>query len=107
MKFLPSTRQVQLENSNPEKLVSASKGTYFYRIKNDVFYLITNGARKRIEMSKRGFALPYKNEIWFATIKDSDIVFQYDYELWEKVGSGFGNSGWKYISNKPLDTSNV
>ena len=85
MKFLPLTRQVQLENSNPERLVAASTGTYFYRVGNDLFYLIANGEYTRLELSKRGFALKYQNQAWFPTIRDGDIVFQYDHELWQKT----------------------
>ena len=103
MKFLPLTRQVQLENSNPERLVAASPGTYFYRVGNDLFYLITNGEARRIEFFKRGFALKYQNQTWFPTIQDSDIVFQHDHELWYKTGNNAGTIGWTFISYKSLE----
>jgi hypothetical protein len=105
MKFLPLTRQVQLENSNPEKLVDASPGTYFYRVGNDLFYLIVNGERRRIEFSKRGFALKYQNQPWFPTIQESDIIFENGYEIWQKTGNKTGKIGWTFISYKSLDST--
>ena len=105
MKFLPLTRQVQLENSNPERLVAASTGTYFYRVGNDLFYLIVNGERKRIELSNQSFALKYQNQTWFPAIQASDIVFQYDHELWQKTGDRYNSTGWVFISNKSLDAT--
>ena len=102
MKILPLTKQVQLENSSPERFISASTGTYFYRVGNDLFYLIVNGDRRRIELSNRGFALKYQNQAWFPTILDSDIVFQYDHELWQKTGNKTGTIGWTFVSNKSL-----
>lgn len=107
MKFLPLTRQVQLENSSPERLVGALPGTYFYRIGNDLFYLILNGERRRIEMSKRGFALKYQNETWYPTIKDSNIVFENANELWQKTGNNAGTIGWTFISYKSLEATAV
>jgi len=103
MKFLPLTRQVQLENSNPERLVTASTGTYFYRVGNDLFYLIVKGERRRIELSKRGFALKYQNKIWFPTIRDHYIVFETAHELWQKTKDDTATDGWTFISYKSLD----
>ena len=107
MKFLPLTRQVQLENSNPERFISASKGTYFYRVGNDLFYLIVNGDRRRIELSNRGFALKYQNQAWFQTIKDYNIVFETVHELWQKTGNKNDTAGWTFISYKSLDYDGV
>lgn len=103
MKFLPLTRQVELDNSNPEKLVLASKGTYFYRNGNNLFYLIKNNIATRIEVLKRGFATKYRNEIWYPTVNDSSIVFSNQYEIWEKTGQGYNSSGWTFISNLPFN----
>jgi len=102
MKIITLTQQVQLESSNPERFISASTGTYFYRVGNDLFYLITNGEYTRLELSKRGFALKYQNQAWFQTIKDYNIVFQYDHELWQKTGNKTGTIGWTFVSNKSL-----
>jgi hypothetical protein len=106
MKFLPLTRQVQLENSNPEILVRASRGTYFYRVGNDLFYSINeiSGSLKRIEVSKKSFALKYRNQPWYATIVDELIVFENTYELWKKTGSGYNSKGWTFISNRALNS---
>lgn len=105
MKFLPLTRQVQLENSSPERLVGALPGTYFYRIGNDLFYLILNGERRRIECSKKSFALKYRKETWYATIKDSDIIFENSTELWQKTGDNADTIGWTFISYKALEAT--
>ena len=107
MKFLPLTRQVQLENSSPERLVAASTGTYFYRLGNDLFYLIVNGDRRRIELSKRSFALKYQNQTWFPAIQDYDIIFETVHELWQKTGNKNDTVGWVFISNKSLDATVV
>jgi hypothetical protein len=104
MKFLPLTRQVQLENSNPDKLIDASPGTYFYRVGNDLFYLIVNGQRRRTEVSKKGFALKYQNQIWYPTIQDSDIIFENDHEIWQKTGNKAGTIGWTFISYKSFNS---
>ena len=63
MRFLPLTRQVQLEESSPEKLIYASPNTLFYRVGDDVFYLIKDNAFERIEVSKKSFALKYKKAV--------------------------------------------
>lgn len=107
MRFLPLTRQVELELSNPEKVVSASPGTFFYRKGNSLFFSVSRdfSSRERIEISKRRFAtLKYQNEIWYATVKDVDIIFENEYEIWQKTGNTFGNTGWVYISNKKIET---
>lgn len=102
MRFLPLTRQVELEKSNPEKLIEASPGSFFYRVGNDTFYIIRDSVRERIEVRKKGFATKYYNQIWYPTIQDSSIIFEQEYELWQKTGAGYNTSGWKFISNEPL-----
>ena len=105
MRFLPTTRQVELDYSNPEGLITASRGTYFYRIGNDLFYLISGNTRTRIDVFKRNFAIKYNNQIWFPTITDKSIVFVNQYELWQKTGNGYNNNGWKYVSNEPIEAA--
>ncbi len=102
MRFLPLTRQVELDNANPEKVISAFPGTYFYRSGNDLFYLITNGIHQRIDLKKRSFTLAYQNQPWFPTIENNNIVFSEPYELWIKKGSGNNAVGWKFVSYKSL-----
>jgi hypothetical protein len=100
MRFLPLTRQVELDIANPEKVISAFPGTYFYREGNDRFYLIRNNVHQRIDVRKRSFTLEYQNETWFNTIQNKDIVFSETYELWIKQGEGNNAVGWKFVSNK-------
>jgi len=105
MRFLPLTRQVELEYADPNKIISASPGTYFYRVGNDLFYLIHNNVRTRIDVSKRSFALAYQNETWFPNVQNSDIVFSEQHELWLKKGSGNNSKNWEFVSYKSLTTS--
>jgi hypothetical protein len=105
MRFLPLTREIQLEESNPEKLIEASKGAYFYRSGNDIFYTIdNNGKRNRILLPRKSFALKYHNKPWYETIVDELIVFENTYELWKKTGSGYNSKGWTFISNRTLNS---
>jgi hypothetical protein len=101
MRFLPTTRQVELDQSNPEGLVYAISGTIFYRDGNNLFYLINNGTRQRIDVSKKSFTLKYKNQIWYATIEDNSIVFAHPYEMWVKRGP-YSSTGWKFVSYDPI-----
>ena len=92
-----------LDFSNPKKLISATQGTYFYRVGNDLFFLIKDSTRTRIEVSKKGFALKYQSESWYPTLQDFSITFKNKYELWKKTGSSYGYDGWTFISNEPFD----
>jgi len=102
MRFLPLTLQVELDNANPEKIISAFPGTYFYRSGNDLFYLINKGVHQRIDLKKRSFTLAYQNQPWFPTIQNESIVFSEPYELWIKQGEGNNTVGWKFVSYKQL-----
>lgn len=102
MRFLPLTRQVELDYANPEKIIKAFQGTQFYRAGNEIFYLIRNGVYERIDLSKRSFTIAYQNEPWYHTIKDRDIVFSQPFEIWVKEGTGYNSSGWKFLSYKSL-----
>lgn len=106
MRFLPLTRQIELDSSNPEKVISAFAGTYFYRSGNDLFYLIKDGVYKRLDLKKRSFALAYQNETWFPNAKNENIIFSQPYELWIKDGSGNNAVGWKFVSYKSLSLEN-
>lgn len=105
MRFLPSSRKVELENSKPEKVINAFPGTYFYRVGNDKFYLIRKGKYQRIEVRKRSLALDYRRQLWFPRAKDSDIVFAQPYELWVKRGAGLNAIGWSFVSFKTVGLS--
>lgn len=100
MRFLPLTRQVELDYANPEKVISASPGTYFYRSGNDLFYLIRDGERTRLEVSKRSFTLAYQNQTWFPTITNDAIIFSQPTELWVKKPNSYGSTGWEFVSYK-------
>ncbi len=102
MRFLLLTRQVELDFANPEKVISGFPGTYFYREGNERFYLIRNNVHQRIDVKKRSFTLAYRNETWFPTIQNNDIVFSKPYELWIKQGEGNNAVGWKFIAYKSL-----
>jgi len=102
MRFLPLTRQVELDIANPEKVISGFPGTYFYREGNDRFYLIRNNVHQRIDVKKRSFTLAYRNQPWFPTIQNDEIVFSNPYELWIKQGEGNNAIGWKFIAYKSL-----
>ena len=106
MRFLPSTRQVQLAESSPEKLIEASKGTYFYRSGNDIFFIIDKtGKRTKVAIPRKTFALKYYNQPWYETIADYLIVFEKTYELWQKTGNGYNSIGWTFVSNKSLSVT--
>lgn len=107
MRFLPLTLQVELDNANPEKVISAFPGTYFYRSGNDLFYLINNGVHQRLDLKKRSFTLAYQNQPWFPTIQNDSIVFSEPYELWIKKGSGYNAIGWKFVSYKSLSVEST
>lgn len=100
MRFLPLTRQVELDYANPEKVISALPGTYFYRSGNDLFYLIRDGERTRLEVSKRSFTLAYQNQTWFPTITNDAIIFSQPTELWVKKPNSYGSTGWEFVSYK-------
>ena len=107
MRFLPLTRQVELDYANPEKVISAFPGSYFYRVGNDLFYIVRDGVHNRIAVNKRSFTLAYQNQSWFPTIQNDGIVFSQPYELWIKEGEGNNAIGWKFLSYKPLKVESV
>jgi len=102
MRFLPLTRQVELDIANPEKVISGFPGAYFYREGNDRFYLIRNNVYQRIDIKKRSFTLAYQNQTWFPNIQNYNIVFSEPYELWIKQGDGNNAIGWKFVAYKSL-----
>ncbi len=106
MRYLPLTRQVELELSSPEKLIAASPGTYFYRVGNDLFYLVDGSTRTRIGVVKKSFAINYQNQAWYSTVSDNLIIFANPYELWKKTGSGYNTTGWTYVSDQSLNAAN-
>jgi hypothetical protein len=105
MRFLPLTRQIELELSNPEGIIKARPGTIFYRAGNTLFFLIRGGVQTRITPLKRSFGLKYQNEIWYPSILDTSIIFAEQYEVWKKTGTGDNAIGWEFISFKPYNSS--
>ena len=103
MRFIPTTRQVELDYSSPEGLVKAYTGSYFYRTGNDEFYLEINNTYERIPISKKSMAVQYYTQAWYPTITNESIVFSHPYELWiKKTGSGT-DKGWQFLSyNSPV-----
>ena len=97
MSIDPNTLTVILDNSNPEKIIVANEGEYFFR-SNRVCYIINGISYKRIEVSLRSFATSRSNEIWYSTITDRDISFVHQYELWRKDSGNRNSVNWRFIS---------
>ena len=94
MRFLPKIQKIELEQSDPNKIVTAYPGTIFYRVGNDEYYIIYNNSRKRIDIPKRSFTIEYQNQLWFAKA-EPPIIFLRQYEMWIKdAGTGYNNVGW-------------
>ena len=53
----------QLNQSSPENVVKAPKGSVFSR-NGDKFYLTVGAATTKLVTTKKAFALQYQNEIW-------------------------------------------
>ncbi len=105
MRFLPLTREVELESSNPEGAMVADAGTYFYRDGNNMFWFVKDNVRTRINLVKRIFALQYQNQTWYQTIPEDLIIFAHQYELWKKVGEGENSTGWQFVGYQRLDAT--
>jgi alpha-tubulin suppressor-like RCC1 family protein len=87
-----------LNQSNPENIVTAPKGSIFSR-EAEEFFLFKNGSSEQLSVSKKTFAIQYKNEIWYPTLKEDTITFATAGETWVKTGSGNTKTGWKQLSN--------
>jgi alpha-tubulin suppressor-like RCC1 family protein len=96
----------QLAQSNPENVVSAPVGSIFHRT-GDQFYVTTNGVTKKLNLSKKGIALNYRDQIWYATLKDDRITFANKSETWIKKGGQSGNTGWKFSDNNVYEARTV
>jgi hypothetical protein len=97
MTYMPQ----QLEESNPENIVSAPVGSMFLRDNNN-FFLLTNGKLQSLQILKSSFAIHYRNKIWFHTLKEETITFKNEKELWIKK-SGQGKTGWEFVINKSIE----
>ena len=97
MTYIPQ----QLEESNPENIVSAPVGSMFLRDNNN-FFLLSNGKLQSLQILKSSFSIHYINKIWFHTLKEETITFKNEKELWIKK-SGQGKTGWKFVSNKSIE----
>ena len=96
----------QLAQSDPENVVSAPVGSIFHRT-GDQFYVTTNGVTKKINLSKKGIALNYRDQIWYPTLKDDKITFANKAETWIKKGGQAGNTGWKFSDNNLFESRTV
>lgn len=96
----------QLAQSNPENVVSAPVGSIFHRT-GDQFYVTTNGVTKKLNLSKKGIALNYRDQIWYPTLKDDKITFANKAETWIKKGGQAGNTGWKFSDNNVYEARTV
>ena len=97
MTYIPQ----QLEESNPENIISAPIGSMFFRNDND-FFLLNNGNLEALQILKLSFAVHYKDKIWYKTLKEETITFKNEKELWIKK-SGQGKTGWEFVSNKSIE----
>jgi hypothetical protein len=106
MKFLPLTRQLELEQSSPESIVSATAGTFFYRKGNDLFFFVNSGVFTRIEVSKKAMLIKLKPVNAYTSLTEENIVFATPNEIWQKTGV-YGSSGWKFIGYGAYEASDV
>jgi alpha-tubulin suppressor-like RCC1 family protein len=93
-----ATSTSQLNQSSPENVIKASKGSVFTRT-GDKFYLTVGGTTTKYETTKKAFALQYNNEIWYTTLKEETITFATSGETWIKKGSGDNKIGWTQLSS--------
>ena len=85
--------------TNPENIISAKKGSWFFRIGGD-FYLNTSG-----DWNDEWEKLPYRTVILPAVDADWVVKFEHPYELWFKEIDGFRDehrqllpkTGWKFF----------
>jgi hypothetical protein len=104
----PITQFVVLDSSNPNNVVTADVGTYFYR-KCDNFLLVLPFSEELIpiSVSKKALAYPYYNEAWFKTIPDFRITYAHQQEIWFKA-NGSSSSGWQFICfDQSIGTKNI
>ena len=87
----------QLEQSSPENIIAAPVNSIFSRV-GDKFYLTVGATTTKCEITKKAFALKYKNEIWYPTLNDETITFATSGETWIKKGTGNNKIGWRQLS---------
>ena len=107
MQFSPLTRKAILDESNPENVIEANKGAFFFRDGDSSFYVIDNNSWKKLEISPKVFLINYQNNIWYNSIKETDISFSKQNEIWIKTGSGKNSIGWTFYSNKRFKPTNI
>jgi alpha-tubulin suppressor-like RCC1 family protein len=88
----------QLNQSSPENVVSAPKGSVFSRA-GDKFYLTVGNTTTKLATTKKAFALQYQNEIWYPTLNEETITFATSGETWIKKGSGNNKIGWTQLTS--------
>jgi alpha-tubulin suppressor-like RCC1 family protein len=89
----------QFDSSNPEGVITAPKGSRFFRNVDD-FYLITNNITEKLNVSKKAFLYKYYgNNPSLSVLKDEFITFAKPSETWIKIGKGNNSTGWALIGN--------
>ena len=88
----------QLNQSSPENVVKAPKGSVFTR-QGDKFYLTVGGTTTKLVTTKKAFALQYQNEIWYPTLNEETITFATSGETWVKTGAGDNKIGWSQLTS--------
>lgn len=94
-------KKLILKYSNPETIILANKGEFFYR-NGDSYYLISSSSVKQLSLLKKTFIFTsiYKNFPLAKSLKEYEIGFANPEELWIKIGSGKTKKGWRYLGAK-------
>lgn len=92
--------KVLYTKTNPENIISAPKGSWFFRQGGDFF----------VNTGKSWVKLPFKTVILPAPDEDRIIKYEQPFELWFKFSDGFYDefrklmpkTGWKFFSHKNI-----
>lgn len=100
------TLKVVLDNNDPENVVDAGEGDYFYR-EGQLFWLIQkNGSWKRSNIPIKSFTTKYSNCSWYkSNVENWKYAFSNACELWYKGPGTSKKTGWIFISNRRLTNS--
>ena len=104
MRYIISTNQVEFDSSNPNNIVSAPVGAYFFR-DHKTYYISFGGDITQRGIPSRSFGLENQYRIWFPTITEANITFANPYELWYKTSDNGGDTGWIFVGYTTLSTN--